>query len=144
MVVRDTRERVVIRDDGRKETYRLRRMRCPSCRKLHTELPDFILPFKRYAAQTIQETLDLRPDNCCAADDSTMRRWRKSFTRAHEAIAALLASYYMRMTGNVPALFNFENILDRIRSEQKSWLMFVMRLLINTGHRPHTRFTFCP
>jgi len=144
MVVHDTRERGVFRYEGDKEIYRLRRLSCRVCGKLHTELPDFILPFKHYDAQTIQATLEESPDNSCAADESTMARWRRSFARAQEAIAALLVSYYMRLTENSASLFDAENIMARIKAGQKHWLSFVMRLLINSGHRPHTCFAFCP
>jgi hypothetical protein len=119
-------------------------MRCKGCRKIHTELPDFILPFKHYDAQTIQATLDLEPNNCCTADDSTMRRWKLSFGVAQTVIIALLTSYYMRIANSGASLFCFENILSKIKSEQKNWLSFVLRLLINSGHRQHTCFAFCP
>jgi hypothetical protein len=144
MVVRDTRERGVIRYDGHKEIYRVHRMQCCGCRKLHTALPDFMLPFKHYDAQSIQATLDSKPDNCCVADDSTMRRWKRSFGIAQSTIIALLVSYYMKMASSTASLFNLENILPKIRSGQTRWLAFVIRLLINSGHRLHTCFAFCP
>lgn len=33
--------------------YSLRRLRCQTCGKLHLELPDFLLPYKRYEAKVI-------------------------------------------------------------------------------------------
>jgi hypothetical protein len=144
MAAHDTRERGVFRYEGDREIYRLRRLKCSVCGKLHTELPDFILPFKRYDAQTIQATLDESPDNCCTADESTMARWRRDFAGAQEAIAALLVSYYMRLTENSASLFDVENITARIKAGQKHWLSFVTRLLINSGHRASTCFAFCP
>ena len=71
----DTRVRRVICDDGSVEEYRLRRVRCGSCRSLHLELPDFILPRKRYAAAVIEAALEGRGDSC-PAEASTIWRWR--------------------------------------------------------------------
>ncbi|MDR1979898.1 MAG: DUF6431 domain-containing protein [Synergistaceae bacterium] len=53
LTARDSRTRFVIRKDGERETWIVRRLRCCSCGKLHTELPQFILPFKHYEALAI-------------------------------------------------------------------------------------------
>ena len=144
MTARDSRLRFVIRENGDRETWIVRRLRCRSCGKLHTELPDFILPFKHYEAQTIQRTLDEEPDNSCAADDATLRRWRQSFSEASSSIIALLAAFYMKAANKTAPLFQFDNILCKLRAGQKNWLTFVFRLLVNSGHRLRTRFAFCP
>lgn len=144
MVVRDTVKRIVFRCGESCCLYRIRRLRCVSCRRIHRELPDFVLPFKNYDSQTVQGTLDLTPDNCCNADDSTMRRWQRSFELSKNALIALLVSYYMNLTKSMPSLLDVKDILSKITSEQKNWLSFVFRLLINSGHRAHTGFAFCP
>jgi hypothetical protein len=122
----------------------VRRLRCRSCGKIHTELPDFILPYKHYEAPAIQKTLDDEPDASCAADDSTLRRWRESFAEASPLIIALLTALYMKVANNAAPLFHFGGILSNIRARQKHWLTFVFQLLINSGHRLRTRFAFCP
>jgi hypothetical protein len=144
LAARDSRQRFVIRENGDRETWIVRRLQCRSCGKLHTELPDFILPFKHYEAQTIQSTLDEEPDNSCAADDSTLRCWRQSFSDVRFSIIALLTALYMKAMNKTAPLFQFENILSKLRARQKNWLAFVFRLLINSGHRLRTRFAFCP
>jgi hypothetical protein len=136
--------RIVFRCGQDCSLYRIRRLQCVSCSRIHRELPDFVLPFKNYDSQTVQETLESTPDNCCSADDSTMRRWQNSFELSKNALMALLVSYYMNLTKSMPSLLGFKDILSQIRAEQKNWLSFVMRLLINSGHRPHTGFAFCP
>ena len=35
----------------------LRRLRCTHCKKLHTELPDFLVPYKRYSRKCIEDVL---------------------------------------------------------------------------------------
>ena len=145
MKVRDSRVRYVIRNSTDcRESYILRRLRCMSCGKIHTELPDFILPYKHYDAQAVQDTLDGIPDNTCSADDSTMNRWRASFKSAVETITALLVAYLMQLSGENAPLFALKWILKKIKKDHSNWLAFVMRLLINTGNRLHTKFTFCP
>jgi hypothetical protein len=144
MVVRDTLDRIVVRQEQGRCVYRIRRMKCTQCGRIHRELPDFVLPFKNYDAHTVQKTLDSDSDNDCCADNSTMGRWRSSFAMAQNTIAALLMSYFMTLTQSAGSIFKLENILLKIKREQKGWLSFVLRLLINSGHRPHTGFAFCP
>jgi hypothetical protein len=144
LAARDSRLRFVIREDGDRETWIVRRLRCRSCGKIHTELPAFILPYKHYEASAIQKTLDDEPDNSCAADDSTLRRWRESFAQAAPHIIALLTALFMKAAETTAPLFQFDNILLNIRAKKKHWLTFVFRQLINSGHRLRTRFAFCP
>ena len=147
MTVYDSRRRYVIRQaTACKECYILRRLRCKSCKSIHTELPDFIQPFKHYDSQTIQDTIDKKQDNSCSADESTMSRWRTSFKDSQEAISTLLVAYYMRATGALASLFatGMDGIISKIRNTQPNWLSFVAGLLVNSGCKKHTKFAFCP
>ena len=49
----DRRCRRLIDQEGAKHTYRLRRLRCKECNRMHTELPDLIVPYKRHSAAVI-------------------------------------------------------------------------------------------
>ncbi len=49
----DRRRRRFIDTDGSRRVVSLRRLRCNKCARLHTELPDFIVPYKRYSAKVI-------------------------------------------------------------------------------------------
>lgn len=73
----DKRRRSVIRDDGEREIYLLRRFRCPQCKSIHLQIPDCIEPQKHYAAEIISNTITGAAD-CCPADNSTIRRWKKN------------------------------------------------------------------
>ncbi|WP_143826216.1 DUF6431 domain-containing protein [Scatolibacter rhodanostii] len=55
--VRDSRHRRVINAAGEVTFYRLRRFKCQSCARIHTELPDCIVPYKHYAADVIESEL---------------------------------------------------------------------------------------
>lgn len=71
----DTRRRHVIDDTGAARWFLLRRLRCPSCGKLHLEIPDFMQARKHYEAQLIRDVLAGLSESC-PADDSTIRRWK--------------------------------------------------------------------
>jgi hypothetical protein len=72
----DTRRRKVIGSYGDSYGFLLRRLKCPSCKRLHLELPDIIEPGKHYSADVISRACS-GDIEICPADDSTIRRWRK-------------------------------------------------------------------
>ncbi len=72
----DHRKRYIIGEDGIRRCYYLRRLKCPSCHKLHIELPSFCMAQKHYIAKVIVDTKEGVSDDC-PADDSTIRRWKK-------------------------------------------------------------------
>ena len=72
----DSRRRRVIERDGSVSIYLLRRLKCPSCDRLHLEIPDIIAPAKHYSADVIEQVRAGDSEDC-PADDSTIRRWRK-------------------------------------------------------------------
>jgi hypothetical protein len=72
----DTRPRHVIDNSGKARWFQLRRLRCLNCKKLHTELPDFMQPKKHYESSLIMDVI-ADHTNSCPADDATIRRWRK-------------------------------------------------------------------
>lgn len=76
MNVRDTRKRKVLDAGGKSYVFFLRRMICSCCGSLHIELPDCIAPNKHYSKSTIENTISGKIDYC-AADSSTIRRWKK-------------------------------------------------------------------
>ena len=71
----DTRRRHVVESSGAVRWFKLRRLKCTRCEKLHLELPDFMVPKKHYDARVIEDVLSGQSDSC-PADDSTIRRWR--------------------------------------------------------------------
>lgn len=77
------RRRHAIDSAGVPHWYLLRRWRCPACNSFHLELPDFMAPRRHYDAGTIRDVQHGGGD-CCPADDSTIRRWKKA-----EALPAL-------------------------------------------------------
>lgn len=76
MSIRDSRRRSVKDSAGNTYIFKLRRLYCSSCHQLHLEIPDCIQPNKHYFARTIAGVQSGEID-CCAADEKTLRRWRK-------------------------------------------------------------------
>lgn len=89
LTVRDTKRRKVIISDSSVKLYHLKRLKCKCCGRIHTQLPDCIVPHKRYAADVIEtELLQAQPD--CPADVSTSRRWKLIFSAILSYIPANL------------------------------------------------------
>jgi hypothetical protein len=130
---------------GETRRFLLRRLRCERCGKLHTEIPDIIQPCKHYDSETIQGVIDGDGSaSQCAADDSTIRRWRTSFAEAvADTEQRLLSVYARKADSHAPLLAAFRTLLG-IKATNERWLAFVMRLLINNGYKLRTRFAFCP
>ena len=72
----DRRARHVIGASSKVYWFSLRRLRCPCCKRLHLEIPDFMRPKKHYEASVIDDVMAGRLDTC-PADAATMRRWRR-------------------------------------------------------------------
>jgi len=56
-----------------KITLKIRRLKCQKCRKIHHELPDCIVPYKRHGAETIEAIIDGRSEEV-PCDNRTIRR----------------------------------------------------------------------
>ena len=145
LVYRDHKLRRTKNLAGGETLYLLRRFRCTTCGKYHTEIPDSIQPYKHYDSETIQSVLDEEEcTDACIADASTIRRWKEEFQFAAHNIEQQIAAVYAKESGNHVPLRTPGEILKHIRTLHNRWLAFVMTLLINTGYKLCTRFAFCP
>jgi hypothetical protein len=123
----------------------LRRLLCEECGKLHTEIPDTIQPYKHYDSKAIQSVLDGGAEAAyCAADGTTMRRWRATFGREGPDISQRLGSVHARRADSAVPLAAAGRVLDAMRAGHGRWLALVMALLINAGHKLRTQFAFRP
>ncbi len=89
----DRRTRQVKDKLGDSKVYSLRRLRCqnPSCHRLHIELPDFILPYKRYEVEVFEQ-LAGSGETLAPYESRTrrrMKRWYEHFVEVAQAILAL-------------------------------------------------------
>ena len=141
---RDHKGRKVKRLSGVVWRFSLRRLLCDNCKKLHTEIPDIIQPYKHYDSETIQSVLDGgEKAKDCIADDSTISRWKADFSKSEPDIEQRLVSVNAQATDESAPLLPPGLTFAAIRATIKRWLAFVMLLLINAGYKLCTRFAFC-
>jgi hypothetical protein len=75
--MRGRRERSLVESDGQKVTLVIRRLFCDKCKRIHHELPDCIVPYKRHCAETIEKaTQGGEAAKTAAICDRTIRRIR--------------------------------------------------------------------
>jgi hypothetical protein len=92
----------------------------PDCKKTHVVIPDFLCPYKRYvgaeieAAVAAQNSKEATNSNT-AAEESTIRRWRKQFAmRLKERLNTLERTLLKEYTQMVSLLNNSQGI-ERVR-----------------------------
>ncbi len=141
--MRDSRDRICYQDDGTHRVYRLRRLKCKQCGKIHTELPDFMQPFKRYVSEVVEVVLD-NVDESCPAEGRTIKRWRDWFLSRTAMFEVKLRTLKQRLEGDVVNILYPPSLLHEIRSTGKGWLSRLTRQLVNSENEIHTCFAFCP
>jgi len=81
----------VINQDGEKQTLVIRRLRCKSCRVIHHELPDSVIPYKRHCADTVEKIIAGDTDGLFC-EDSTIRRVKAWWAACRVYLESVLAS----------------------------------------------------
>lgn len=127
----DFKIRYLIRDTGEKETYKLRRLKCKGCQRLHTEIPDIMQPYKHHESKVIEAELS-GTGTSCPADDSTIRVWRKQFAQNINKISGVLKSFWIRMH-KVPYPLLENSLLHHFINKGPGWLTLVTQLCIKDG-----------
>jgi hypothetical protein len=102
LVYRDTCERHYRLGGGKKVWFRIRRLKCPRCKKLHRELPDILAPYKHYHLDIIMGMLegtltkgeDEYEDYPC---EKTVERWEAWFSQNKTDIDGYLKSVGHRL-----------------------------------------------
>lgn len=127
----------------------IRRLRCCRCGRIHHELPDFLVPYKRYAGEAIEPVVANELPLSVAVDESTITRWRQWFAERAEHFAGCLESIRIRFGyGFVGGPSDLSlSVLQRIWhyvGDAPAWLARVVRTVANTNQWVHTRSAFCP
>lgn len=143
-----SRPRKYIKSDGSHHTLIIRRMRCISCRKIHHEIPDFLVPYKRYDNESIETTLTSENNLSVAAEKSTIKRWFSWLNSLKDymlwiIIAVLLRLDYKAVEKELshipsPALLGIWHFVGN----EPKWLTRAVRILANTNSYLHTRSAF--
>ncbi|WP_371360901.1 DUF6431 domain-containing protein [Sporomusa malonica] len=142
-----SRRRKYITSSGETTVLVIRRLKCRHCNRVHHELPDILVPYKRYGSEPIEPVVGGEVVLTVAADESTLFRWRNWFSHRAEHFAGCLASISIRC-------FNYSakdlsalptSVLQRIWryvGDAPGWLARVVRPVTNTNHWVHTRSAF--
>jgi len=100
------RERVFIDSAGRRRVLMIRRLVCLGCKRIHHELPDCIVPYKRHCADTIEAIAAGQPEGV-PCDGRVIRRialWWEVMLPYYINILKSLAEKY-KMSFHTPPAF---------------------------------------
>lgn len=103
------------------------RFYCSECGKTFTRLPSFVLPFKQYVVGEVEGVLRHLFDggklsrSPCGADERTLWRWRREFSRSLPQWAGSLESLIFKLSRRVTGLVRSSHPLKRLE-EALSWL----------------------
>lgn len=127
----------------------IRRLRCCDCGRMHHELPDILVPYKRYGSESIEAAVTRDTALDVAADESTIRRWRNWFKDMAGYLLGCLTSIVIRYgRGYVEEVSCLPgSVLERIWrhvGDAPGWLARLVRPVTNSNLWVHTRFAFCP
>ena len=124
--------------------------RCPTI--YHRELPDIIIPLKRYDAESIEEAISQKHIKMTvAADESTIRRWRKWFEQHQIYLMMALLSVVTTIETEAEASslvkqeINSNNPIKRIKEmvdRETKWLNETVRILVNSAKWIFNRSAF--
>ena len=97
-----SRKRIWFKRNGERAKLVIRRLNCERCRRIHHELPDLLVPYKRYDAESIEAALSESNYGDTAAEESTLSRWRAWFAVFAIHAVACLQSLALRFGKPVP------------------------------------------
>lgn len=105
---------------GDKVKLVIRRLRCERCKRIHHELPDCIVPYKRHCRETIEAVIRGNRD-VVPCSDGTMRRiiiWWKMVAEYYKNVLKSLEEKHKVKFGNPPA---FKEIVRAVVNTH-SWI----------------------
>lgn len=122
--------------------YRIRRLKCLICNKIHHELPDFMIPYKRYSSELISGFVEGKDD--IRIDPQQVKKLHHWFAlrlsnfvgltrRAFKVDLKLAVSH--EPDGTLSNLDWLKSCFDN----HPNWLAHLVRMLVNLNLWPHTR-----
>lgn len=142
-----SRPRRVIDSGGESIILIIRRLRCQACNRIHHELPDILVPYKRYRSDCIEAVVIDRTAAVVAVDESTLYRWRRWFAAIAKHLIGCLRSIAIRY-GHEPATEQFSLPPSPLRriwlyvGDAPFWLARAVRPVVNTNNWVQTRSVF--
>jgi hypothetical protein len=91
-----SRRRGLTNSAGYDETLVIRRLRCKRCGKIHHELPDKVIPYKRHCTETVENIINGEVDDVCCdfVTEDRIRAWWAGFQVYFESVLASLRMKY--------------------------------------------------
>jgi hypothetical protein len=149
MSVIGTRDRKSKERSGESKVYNIRRLGCDDCGRIHHELPNFLVPYKRYESECIELVLTNPTNHDIPADESTLFRWFEWFNSLIDYWVGCLVSIMLRTKQeNIPLNLTSENSetalhrLGRLVGDAPRWLERIVRPIANINLWLHTRSAF--
>ena len=146
MRVIGTRDRKSKQSSGEVKVYNIRRLRCDHCMRIHHELPDVLVPYKRYDSESIEKVLSNPSNHDVAADESTLFRWMEWFDFFLEYwIGCLISIIHHTKQENIPlkdsSLISKTALqkIGRLVGNAPRWLVRIVRPIVNNNCWRHTR-----
>jgi hypothetical protein len=124
----------------------IRRLRCELCRKIHHELPDILVPYKRYDVESIEGVVSEPARRDISVDESTLSRWKIWFRAWAVYAEGCLQSISIRF--NLPVANTSGrpqsalHTLGRFVGTADGWLKRTVRPMVNSHFWLHTRSAF--
>lgn len=144
-----SRKRILRREDGNCRMLVIRRLRCNACQKIHHELPDIIVPYKRYESTCVEQALsESEAQSIVAADDATLRRWKNWFRDQSSywlgALRSIAHRFHQDPAEKKPSvsLQTAHHPLGRLVGDDPGWLARIVRPIANLNLWVHTRSAF--
>ena len=136
---RNRRKRIMKTYGGVESHIWVRRLKCKKCNKLHTELPDCLVPYKHYATEVIENVVDevMTEDDDRTEEypcEETMHIWKEWIGFNTVQIEGMLRSIGNRFLDLSEALLTTaDSIFGKLRENGAGWLSICERAIYNTG-----------
>jgi hypothetical protein len=143
--VAGSRRRGYIKGSGETIKLIIRRMRCKSCQRIHHELPNILVPYKRYEAASIEE-IATTEQPAVGADESTLRRIRAWFlvwsAYADRCLAAIARRFGLPVEEQSNPLQSSLHNMGHLGNHPNGWLGQIVRPIVNLNLWVQTRSAF--
>jgi hypothetical protein len=147
LAVCGSRQRGYIESSGERKVLVIRRLYCQPCKRIHHELPDLLVPYKRYDRASIESVIEGTGQEQVSADDATLFRWQGWFSNLRQHIyGGLLAACHRinKSFAESPDQLS-GSLLQRIHhlvGTTPGWLGRIVRTLVNMNLWVQTRSAF--
>jgi hypothetical protein len=138
-----SRIRGLIEFSGEKKKLVIRRLRCIGCRRIHHELPDIIVPYKRYSCEAIEFIISpsMESENNYPCELSTAVRLKIWFYLLREYFKNSLISLTFLHACDKGLCKEIRWLISRLNNSSgvTGWLKKLVRYIVNSGRWLHTR-----